>query len=210
MIKISRPILYVALLAVVATVAVVLTEPEAPRKASPRSGKTKGASATKNEFLPEDRDARFDRIGAARRDTFRPLIVPSKRGIGLGAGPTGPVPGWVLTGLTVVDGVKAALMENPGTGDSAFLKAGALWNGIRVRVIESDSVLFERTDGTTVRCAFPAPEPPAPPSAPVVVTVPPAPGVPVAPSASAAPGAMDIPADSAARAGRRRNPQVNP
>lgn len=207
MIKVGRPVLIMALLAVVAVVAILLTEPDTPKRTSLQGPKSKSSGARKDSLLREDLEAEFPRMGAARRNAFKPLIVPSKRGISLGATSQGPLPGWVLTGMTVFDGSRVALMENSSTGESAFLKAGATWNGLSVAALEPEAVVFVRSDGERVRCTFPAPDSTPPDSSvvPVVVAVPPAGAAPLAPSAPGTPSSVDIPADAGARAGRRRN-----
>jgi len=202
MAKISRPVLYAALLGVVGYTVVVLTEPEAParRKSSVRTAATAKAPTG---FLPEDLEASFERPGATNRNAFKPGVVPQNTA-GLLAGENA-LSNWTLTGITVVEGRRRALLENASTGESVFLETGQRWNDLAVRTIEPDAVVFVNKNGETVRLGFPEPEAVAE-VAPVTVAVPALPGAPVAPTAvSETTTSVTIPADDAARRGRRRN-----
>lgn len=202
MAKLSRPVFYTVLLGVVGYTVVVLTEPEAPtrRKSSVRTASTAKAPAG---FLPEDLEASFEKPAASTRDAFKPAVVP-QNSAGL-TGAANSLSNWNLTGITVVESRRRALLENASTGESVFLETGQRWNDLAVRTIEPDAVVFVNKDGETVRIGFPEPEEVAE-VAPVTVAVPAMQGAPVAPSGvSEATGAVTIPADDAARRGRRRN-----
>ncbi len=191
MAKISRPVLYAVILGVVGYAVVVLTEPETPAKRKGTTRTNAGAKAPAG-FLPEDLEASFQKPGAAKPKAFKPEVVP-QNSAGLLSGGDG-LSNWNLTGITVVEGKRRALLENTGSGESVFLETGQRWN-----------VVFVNKDGDTIRIGFPEPKEVAE-VAPVTVAVPVASGAPVAPSV--APGATEsvtIPADDAARRGRRRN-----
>lgn len=153
MAKISRPIVYVALLGVVAYTAVVLTEPETAKRKAPRRP---AASARALEgFTEEDMKARFARYAGAPRDAFLPRVVPSRSGApGAGALPFADAGIWLLTGINVINGVRNALLENGATGETVFVRSGERWNGLLVFRIEPNAVLFVNDKGKMTRIAF--------------------------------------------------------
>ncbi|MDX1931444.1 MAG: hypothetical protein SFU56_02450 [Capsulimonadales bacterium] len=187
MAKVSRPIIYAAVLGAVAYAAVVLTEPAAPaKKKKPRPTATPAAVAS--GVLPEDLKATFPRYASKRSgNVFRPLVVTARSLGNTGTPPAAKTPAigattgnWVLTGITAIDNVKRALVENSATGDSVFLKSGDRWNGYRV--VGVGNVAVRLADGNGRETALLFPEPPDPsspgtPTAPAPGTVPPAPVV---------------------------------
>lgn len=151
MAKISRPIVYAALLGVVAYTAVVLTEPETAKRKATRQP---AASARAPEgFTEEDMKARFARYAGAPRDAFLPGVVPSRSGMP-GALPFADAGIWLLTGINVTNGVRNALLENGATGEAVFVRAGERWNGLLVFRIEPNAVLFVNDKGKMTRIAF--------------------------------------------------------
>jgi hypothetical protein len=184
--KISRPIIYVAVLGAVAYAAVVLTEPEKPvtkavRRAAPAAEAPKG-------FAPQDLNASFPRYAARARDAFLPKVVSSPSAVA--AAPTGAAPDpasslaagvWMLTGISSVNGVRTALLENGAAGESVFLKNGDIWNGLRVAAIEPSALVMVSPSGKKTRFGFPAFEEAAGP-APIPAL--PAPGSPAVPGAA--------------------------
>ncbi len=190
MAKISRPILYVALLGAVAYAAVVLTEPQpvSKKKATARPNPTAIAA---DGFTKADYTARYGRYHGPRRDAFLPAIRSARKADALAAA-AGSLPpnilgqNWQLTGISSVNGVRSALLENSTTADTVFVKAGERWNGFRVAAIEPTAIVVVNPSGQATRLGFA--EPPATDRplgvAPVVVAVPlPAPpAVPGAPT----------------------------
>lgn len=154
MAKISRPIIYVALLGAVAYAAVVLTEPEATKKKKPTVRTTGAASATIPGFTADDMKASFPRYGRRGADAFAPQVIGKKGAATTGNAAETSVASWTLTGISVVDGVRSALLEQAGTGESVFLKAGQTWNGLTVQSIEPTAVNFVDRTGKTIRLAF--------------------------------------------------------
>ncbi len=154
MIKVSRPILYLALAGTVVYAAVVLTEPDdTPAKHSKRA--MKASENLTGDFTKEDYTAHFARYQSQGRNAFQPLVVPSKTATteapkapkdgGLALGGNQGV--WNLTGITALDGVQSALVENSTTNESQFLKVGDLWKGLRVTAITDNAVVFVNTEG---------------------------------------------------------------
>jgi hypothetical protein len=193
--KISRPVLYTAVLGAVAYAVVVLTEPAAPpkKKTVARATRTAATNAAGDGITPEDLAARFPRYEPKRqKDPFTPRVVVAHAlpataapGAASSALPRGK---WVLTGIAAINGAKTALVEN-GAGDTVFLKAGDGWNGLRVAAIGQESISLVTADGRRTELGFPTPEEekPALPAGPGGVptpggTAPPAGQAPAAPN----------------------------
>ena len=151
MAKISRPVIYVAVLGVIAYAAVVLTEPDAPaKKVAPRTAKTT-VTAPKG-YTEEDLKASFPRYLSKEKDAFKPVGGALPGNLAQLAGLEKGV--WLLTGVTSVNGVRSALVENGSTGESIFLKPGTVWKGLRVASVESDAVVLVGPQGAKTRLAF--------------------------------------------------------
>lgn len=155
--KISKPYLYGAAVVVVGAVAFVLTEPETvTKKSKPKLTKTETNNT--QGFTPEDYTASFPRYTGKPRNAFAPKVI-SKKGQTATALVDIPEPGterltetWNLTGIALIDGTRNALIEN-GT-DSAFLKVGDTWNGLRVVAIEATAVRLIDPLGKESRIRF--------------------------------------------------------
>ncbi|HZO91899.1 MAG TPA: hypothetical protein VFB38_26515 [Chthonomonadaceae bacterium] len=211
MAKISRPILYIAIVGAIAYTAVILTEPDTPaRKRAARSTKTAVVEA--GGFTKEDYTAHFARYRAQGRNAFQPLIVPHKASdkakqaapkktplVNGGIALNGKDGTWTLTGISALDGVQSALLENSATKEIQFVKVGDVWNGLRVASIGSDAVVFVNAQGQQARLTFPEI---APTPAPGTGAAAPNPAV---PGASAPPGG--IPTAPPPRAQRQGGPR---
>jgi hypothetical protein len=187
--KISRPIIYIAVLGAVAYAVVLLTEPEAVKKKPTVRTAATGPKAPPG-FTAADMTATFARYSSPSgtpRDAFAPKIVVAKKetvpsGSAVATGsPNDAMMGiWVLTGVSAVNGIRSALVENNTTGETIFLKPGDSWSGMKVVGIEPDAVLLVNTKGQQTRLVFaePGEEKPAPLNAPngVAPVVLPAPG----------------------------------
>jgi hypothetical protein len=151
----SRPVIY-TLVAAVAVYAYVLQTQPAPsthRKISHFTRSRSTASTDSGGITDQDLNAHFARYAGGRRDPFVPSVELHPQAPGLPAGGTGGQ--WSLTGVNTVDGVTTATVENSAGGDSAFLKAGDHWNGLRVIEINQDSVVFENALGQHTTLSFP-------------------------------------------------------
>jgi hypothetical protein len=158
--KISRPIVYIAVLGVAAYAVVLLTEPEkTTKKTTPRTSRT--SSSAPKGFLPEDLKASFPRYAAKGKNAFQPKVVSVKPTVAeANAGMKGPAAGlasgvWMLTGINTIDGVRSALVENGSTGDTVFLKTGDIWNGMRVASIDTNGMVLVNPLGKRSRFGFP-------------------------------------------------------
>lgn len=165
MAKVSRPVIYAVVAAAVVYVIVLYTEPAKPPKKVTKRSTVGAASAAPQGFLPEDMTAHFAAYQSkgAPKDAFRPGIsakrpqtnaLPSGPKLGGLFSPLGTRGSWTLTGVNVINGKRSALIENPLSGDSMFLKVGDLWNGLQVAAIESDTVVFVNSLGQHTELKF--------------------------------------------------------
>lgn len=185
--KVSRPIIYTVLGAVVVFAVVLNTQPDKPvsKRVVRVMHPTQAADA--NGILPVDLKAHFPRYAGGARDPFIPGVVLSRpKLVKAGAAPPrgGARIGWALTGINSVNGIASALIENSATGESVFLQPGDRWNGLYVVSIKPDRVLFQNALGRQEPLTFASP-PDDRKDAPGAVSVPSAPGLPgVSPSLS--------------------------
>lgn len=152
--KVSRPIVYTALFAVVGYAVFLYTQPDAPVKHTKKKI-TVTLSAAPDGFLPEDLNAHFARYTGKGRDAFTALVTGARQQAADAA--ANKLPGkqaWALTGITSVNDSTTAIVENQGSGESAFLKAGDSWNGLKVVSIGSDAVTFRNALGQETHLAF--------------------------------------------------------
>jgi hypothetical protein len=184
---------YAVVVAVAIYAVVLLTEPEKP-VGKPKKRTTLGAGVKAPAgFLPEDMTAKFERYEGKSRDAFKPEVLPKQSVITAlptvrpSASPANPTNllsqlglrgSWTLTGINTINGTLSALIENPTTGDSAFLKTGDSWNGLQVVDIQPDTVVFLNSLGQRTQLKFVDPNdeaatttPGAAPTAPGSTTV---------------------------------------
>lgn len=113
------------------------------------------ASNNPDGLTPADYTAHFARYVGGGRDPFIPLVATADQG-GLGGGRgSGNSGDWQLTGITSVNDVPSALVENTGSGESVFLTKGAKWRGLTVVEVGPDSVQFENALGQHTELSFP-------------------------------------------------------
>jgi hypothetical protein len=162
--KVSRPIIYLAVLGAIGYAAVLLTEPEAPARKAGTTRTTASGPKAPLGFTAADLTASFPRYTGKNRDAFAPKIVARKRTAEAVAGgmvpplPPGMATGiWVLTGISSVNGVQSALVENSSTGETVFLKPGDLWSGMVVKGIEPEGVILVNAQGKSTRLVFAQP-----------------------------------------------------
>lgn len=158
--KLSRPVVYTLVLGVAAYAVMLLTEPDAPPKkvAKPSSS---SSSKSKDGITEADLTAHFPPYAGPRRDAFNPLVTPKRTLVAR----TDVAPkrvdstagNWALTGITVIDGARSAVIENSQTHDIAFLTPGERWNGLKVDSVNADSVLLMNALNQPVTITFAAP-----------------------------------------------------
>lgn len=149
----SRLVIYTLVGAVAIYAYVLNTTPPAASTHRTTHFAKKQTSTLANGITPEDLTAHFPRYAVGAKDPFLPAID-------LHPGQAPGVPGsgggeWSLTGINTINGVTTATVENPASSDSVFLKAGDRWNGLQVRQVNNDNVIFENALGQETRLSFP-------------------------------------------------------
>jgi hypothetical protein len=149
--KISRPVIYTAILAVAAYAVVVVTEPsKTTKKVTKKPFASRKLGTKAEQFLPEDYKAKYARLPNTVRDSFRPIVIGAGgsrlleplRLDGLPIAFTGGDPNWRYTGTAEVNGVREALIENTATGESVWLRIGQAWKNAVLTSIESEAVVM--------------------------------------------------------------------
>ena len=153
MVKISRPVIFAAVLGVIAYAAMLFTEPKKPVKRAVVRTTPQTAVALPG-FTPEDMKAHFPRYLSVPRDAFQPKVIPTKKDTASAGGAQGVADLWVLTGVSTVNNVVNALVECTSTGESVFLKVGDTWKGCQVRAIEPNTVQLVSNEGVPIHLGF--------------------------------------------------------
>lgn len=124
--------------------------------ARPRQVYSSTAVATNNPdgIMPADYTAHFPRYAGGKRDPFIPLIATEQGSFGQGRG-GGSQGEWQLTGISSINNVPSALVEDQASGESVFLTKGSKWRGLTVVAVGSESVQFENALGQRTELAFP-------------------------------------------------------
>ncbi len=167
MAKVSRPVVYTGLVAVV--IAAVYFAPGEPAKGKAAS-KTKARPTSKKSeslFTEEDYKTRFPRLDVQVKNAFYPVVARRTSGMpGVGLlGPnsipaelSGGDPNWEYTGTAILDGVPTALLENKVSVEAEFVTQGQDWKAARVaRIAPEEIVLVARSGKSfTMRLTHPA------------------------------------------------------
>ncbi len=160
MAKISRPILYMGVVGVIALVWLYTSDPDAVSKKGKKT-LTKTGSRAGEGITEEDLKAQYARYTGKQRDGFFPKVIPAKSA--LGEAPRGNVLGnldtWNLTGVSVVNKIRSATLENIATKEIDFVKAGDRWNGLRVMAVGEDHVILRNAKEQQTRLTFVEPTP---------------------------------------------------
>lgn len=159
MAKISRPVMYTALAAVVA--AAWLLTSEEPAKAKGKTTPKRTAAATKDKmgFLPEDYNPpTFEPVMSPVPSKFNPLVVRTQTASALALAPdavpaelAGGDPNWVYTGTAEIDGKPTALLENRVTAESDFVNQGQKWKRCEVAQILPQGIVLAGPSGRKVK-----------------------------------------------------------
>lgn len=165
MAKISRPVLYTALLGALAYAVVLYTEPDSKR-APAKPKRTTVATTSKSLFTEEDYKRTFDRYEAEPRNAFKPVVARlsgneallAQRLDGLPTAFTGGDPNWRYTGTATIDGVRVALIENTVTGDGVFLHEGESWKQAILTKIEDEAIVMVGPGGGVRRIRLGEPD----------------------------------------------------
>lgn len=151
MAKVSRPIVYVLILAVGASAYTYMGGPNKKSGSSLKPLSKVGKKQKEELFTKEDYSAHFARLESGIKDSFTPLVARSGS-----AGMVGPDvvpvdfaegdPNWVFTGTSEIDGHASALFENKISLESEFVPLGQRWKNCTVHQIEEGKVtLLGRT-----------------------------------------------------------------
>ncbi len=153
--KVSRPVVYTALGALVVGAIFYLTQPDTPTTHHTVRRTVVQTADSSDGITAADLDAHFPRYRPLGRDPFVPNVASGQQTGMLGTSKSRG--SWALTGVNTVDGVPSALVENAATGDSVFLTPGDRWNGLRVIAVNPDSVEFVNALGQQTSLSFPVP-----------------------------------------------------
>lgn len=154
MAKISKPVLYLAIIAAGAAI-YVLTSPDAQVAHTPPPTKLKKNNLGNGQFTDADYTTTFAEPVLVSRDGFKPLVARKSNVLaqalaaagGVPADLAGGDPNWVCTGVSEVDGQRQALLENKNTSDGNFVKQGEKWKTSVVSQVLEDGVVLVGNDG---------------------------------------------------------------
>ena len=154
MAKISRPVLYLAIIGIGAAAYIVMN-PDTPAKTSTKPKTHARITTANSQFLPVDYSTTFDAQVPLARNAFKPLVERRSSALlnALAAGGaippelTGGDANWVCTGSAEVDGIKQALLENKNSGDAVFVKQGDHWKNAVVSQVLDEAVVLVGDDG---------------------------------------------------------------
>ncbi|MCH7945411.1 MAG: hypothetical protein IIC73_05270 [Armatimonadetes bacterium] len=158
MAKVSRPLVYGAVL-VVAVAAFVMTTPKNAEDGD-GPGPRRGARSTAGPptgIFDYDYDAKFEPLNESPENAFMPLVARTRRNSG-GIEPNefppafaGGESGWFYTGTVIIDDVPSALVENELTGDGMFLKVGENLKRTMISEITPTYIVVTGTTGRSLR-----------------------------------------------------------
>ena len=158
MARVSRPMMYGAIL-VVAVAAFVMTT---PKDADDRDGPdprraARSAAGPPTGVFDYDYDAEFEQLNESPNNAFMPLVARTSRNSG-GIAPNefpaeyaGGESGWFYTGTVIIDDVPSALVENELTGDGMFLKVGENLKRTTISEIAPTYIVVTGTTGRSLR-----------------------------------------------------------
>lgn len=151
--KISRPVVYIAVAAIIGAAVYFYTEPTAVVKKPTTKKPTLRQSVGVPGILPEDYDLTFSTLNPSPRDVFRPLVARTTTARGVGGDSGFGSGGWRLTGISIVNGQRQATVES-SNGDLASLRLGQSFDGHIVRAISDVDITVEGQDGKREKLRF--------------------------------------------------------
>lgn len=154
MAKISKPVIYLAVIAAGAAI-YVLTSPDAPVAHTAVRTVVKKNNLGNGQFTEADYTTTFAEPVLVSRDGFKPLVARRSNILaqalaaagGIPADLAGGDPNWVCTGVSEVDGQRQALLENKNTSDGSFVKQGDKWKTSVVSQVLEDGLVLVGNDG---------------------------------------------------------------
>ena len=159
MLKLSRPVIYTALGAIVVAAFVMTGEPPAKSASTRAKAKKTTPKKVQTEFLPEDyKKEAFQPIVIVAPNKFAPLVQKTKTSMDYALAPdsvpaelAGGDPNWVYTGTAEVDGKPTALVDNRVTGESEFINQGQKWKRATVAQILPQGLILAGPSGKKVK-----------------------------------------------------------
>ena len=165
MAKISKPVMYLGIVAGIAAVWIFLNPGDTPAgKRAAHKAPTTSVSSKQVVYTQEDYTAKFTPVNITAKNAFKPIIA-RRNPLQSPEGPSGIPPalaggeaGWTYTGTVEVDGVVQALLENPTTGAGQFVKVGETWKNARVMEINGEKIVLSGPAGTALTVRLHGPE----------------------------------------------------
>lgn len=153
MASLKGPVPLVLGAAVLVYVVFSMTGSNTTTKSSSSTGRTGKGQATKTT------EVRFSPYVSRGHNAFMPLVLQERLagGDGVGFSPDGGASQWNLTGISTVNGVQTAVLENSSSKEVVFLRQGEVWNGHRLMSVDGTSVLFHTKEGRPIRVNFAEP-----------------------------------------------------
>ena len=166
--KKTSPVVWLGILGSVVAIYIVTTPPEAPPSNSSSTRKKKPAAAkTEGQITQADYEAYkkpFPPVGVSPVDAFNPLVkqavkettikaidLPEGTTKGVPSSLTGGEENWYVTGVPALNGVREALLENTGTGETRYLRTGDRWKSARVTGIDLATLSLVGPSGASVQ-----------------------------------------------------------
>jgi hypothetical protein len=146
MTRVSKPVLYLAIAALM-VIGYLLATPPSTAKRSPKKTTTVRKPAASSIYTDADRSANFTDKILVSRDAFQPLVVRKSAALSEALAASGVIPpefaggdpNWICTGTAEVDGVRQVLLENKSTSEGVFLRVGERWKSSVVSDVGEDS-----------------------------------------------------------------------
>jgi len=151
--KVSRPVIYIAVAAVIGAAVYFYTEPTPVVRKAVTKKPTLRQSVGIPGILPEDYEIKFASVSPAPQDVFRPLVARTTTTRGVGDDDGFGTGGWRLTGISIVNGQRQASVESTN-GDLASLRLGQTFDGYSVRAISDLDITVAGPDGKREKLRF--------------------------------------------------------
>jgi hypothetical protein len=164
----TKPIVWIGLIGACAIIYLVAVPPDSTKSEKSTKKPIPEAKAPVG-FTKEDYTVTFPPVNSATRNAFMPVVMRQDRNGTAQAAPNALSAGggnWIFTGTVELNGVKQALLENPATGEGAFLRLGESWNGYSVVTIRDDQVTVTSPTGQSKTIKLEGEVVPAPNNAP--------------------------------------------
>lgn len=149
----KNPILMLGLITGFVAIYILTTPDDAAKRSTAKKTTTAAKTSKTGEYTEEDRKASFEQFGSAPRNVFRPIVTKNGGNTspatpsGIPAGYAGGEANWTYTGMATVDGVPNALLENPSSGESIFVKQGESWKTSTIEAMSPETLVLRGPNG---------------------------------------------------------------